>query len=610
MLNFGTEKISSLSSISVENNEKVLPLAASMPLRKPHLFIAIFAAWGLLLLWFSPRLFNILNAARGPVSWFSLAYFAVFAQLAWLYGLYNIGVVTFAAIYRRQQSTNPSSTTLPKFSNVPVAILYTTCNDFMEASARSCVKVDYPNYKVYILDDSSDPGCMQRIDKFASRFSKQVQVVRRQDRRAFKAGNLNHALEKVAHEPLFAIVDADEILPPDFLQKLVPRLTSDPQCGFIQANHHCASHPNNQLKQDMQIGVDVHWKWYQPLRNQYGFVMFLGHGALLRRSCWQEIGGFPEIVSEDLAFAMNIRERGYYGVFAQDVVCVEEFPESVRAFRIRHVKWTRGTCELLTTCFRKLTSSKRIPLIEKLDILFPTLNLPLTFFFFLFMFNSGFVLPLTLGDRQDLTIEIGVYSLILPFISMPKEFISLFTFDFYLVTVVTILSPILCFILELWRTPWRLLRFLYHSTALYASLSPLSTICVFGYLVTGKARFLVTGDKNDSTQRATQGRSVFGLQKIRAFFSETHPDSWGVRLFETTAAVIFFCAALASFQVALIGLAIGFMLLPIMHTVGWNNSFARVMVWVPFSFILIGILLGGMGILGLQPVLFGFGFHF
>ena len=26
-------------------------------------------------------------------------------------------------------------------------------------------------------------------------------------------------------------------------------------------------------------GIDIHWEWYQPLRNDFGFVMFLGHGA-------------------------------------------------------------------------------------------------------------------------------------------------------------------------------------------------------------------------------------------------------------------------------------------------------------------------------------------
>ena len=49
--------------------------------------------------------------------------------------------------------------------------------------------------------------------------------------------------------------------------------------------------------------------------------MFLGHGAVLRRRCWGVVGGFPEIVSEDLAYAIRIREHGWRGYFVKDVVC-------------------------------------------------------------------------------------------------------------------------------------------------------------------------------------------------------------------------------------------------------------------------------------------------
>jgi hypothetical protein len=34
------------------------------------------------------------------------------------------------------------------------------------------------------------------------------------------------------------------------------------------------------------------------------------------------------------------------------------------------------------------------------------------------------------------------------------------------------------------------------------------------------------------------------------------------------------------------------------------------LVYVPFAFILLGIALGGLSLLGLSTVLFGYGFHF
>jgi cellulose synthase/poly-beta-1,6-N-acetylglucosamine synthase-like glycosyltransferase len=214
-------------------------------------------------------MWGLLELATTPWAKVALTYFVLFTYVAWLFALYNIGIILFAHIYRKWLRgpfvQNPALPVNPP----AVAVLYTTCNDFVEESVLSCVRQDYPHFKVYILDDSSDPQYQSRIDRFAAQYPKQVQVVRRSDRRGFKAGNLNHGLAQIAHEPLFALADADEILPPDFLSRLVPRLLADEQCGFIQSNHHSNPQDTSALARAMGIGVDIHWRWYQPLRNRF-----------------------------------------------------------------------------------------------------------------------------------------------------------------------------------------------------------------------------------------------------------------------------------------------------------------------------------------------------
>ena len=607
-LSFGTQDISAVSDRGLTSG-----IRRAAP-RKPHVTITVFAIWGLVLFWFHPRLSGLLDAAEGPWTYVSLLYFVIFAELAWLYGIYNITIIAYAAWYRWRHAPKALAGMMACQTGheTPVAILYTTCNDFVEQSALSCLTLDYNSYKVYILDDSSDDIYKQRIDAFAARYPERVQVVRRPDRKGYKAGNLNYALANHAHESLFAIVDADEILPTDFLSRLVPRLHQDPKCGFVQANHVCQKNTGPGLKADLGIGVDIHWKWYQPLRNRYGFVMFLGHGALLRRSCWELVDGFPELVSEDLAYALAIRKHGFYGTFAEDVVCQEDFPETVRAFRVRHVKWTRGTCEFLTHQLWGLIKSKRISLVEKLDILFPTLNLPLTLFFFAFMINAGLILPLTLGQESAVTFVLLGREFAIPVLQMPPQMVDLFTVDFYLITVITILAPVLCFILDLWKQPLRLFRFLCHSTSLYAALSPLSALCVLGYCATGKARFLVTGDAGPQRHLPSEKRlkSSDFAARAKKFLSETHPDHWLVRGFEVFVGLAFLILALNSFQIGFFGLALAFMILPFMHSWGWLTGHRRLILLLPFLCILISMALGGAGVLGLQTVFFGFGFHF
>ncbi|MBK6705240.1 MAG: glycosyltransferase [Caulobacteraceae bacterium] len=597
-----SQSLYSDSAVAPEATDALLEAAERRrvaPRKQPWLFPAVFGAWALAVAYFGPRLLSLVSLADSGWGFASIAFFAVFAQIAWLYGFYNIAVVVFALIDRSiRREPVPVVTAKPA-----VAILYTTCDDFVERSAESCVEQDYPNFHVYLLDDSSTLAARARVDDFAIRHPDRVTVVRRQNRQGFKAGNLNHALEKVAHEPLFAVVDADEVLPTKFLADMTPWLLSNDACGFVQANHRSRPDDESPFARDLGVGIDIHWKWYQPLRNRYGFVMFLGHGALLRRSCWQEVGGFPEIVSEDLGYAIALRERGYYGRFVEDVVCQEEFPATVRAFRIRHVKWTRGTCEFLHQWMARLVRAKNITTTEKLDILFPTLNLLLTFFFFLFMINAALILPMALGVVRDLTIVIFGQEFVVPTMALRTGAERMAGLDFFAITMMTIVAPVLCFILSLASQPLKLVRFLAYSTAIYAALSPLSFIAVVGYALSRRAQFLVTG-ANASAERRGQRGGVW------EFLCRTHPDSTVVQAIEFGAGAGFLAAALMTFQVGFAGVAIGFMLLPLMHEGGWRRGAARVWVWAPFTLIATGVAMGSAGVMGLQPVLFGFGFHF
>ena len=582
---------------------------------RPWMYVFIFGMWFASLAWFEPRLLQLMDMAYNAPSWIALALFIAFIDFAWLYGLYNVGVILFALGHRWFGHKPESALARTELLDHPaVAILYTTCNDFVEESVLSCVRQDYPNYTVYILDDSSSPEYQARVDAFAARFPGLAEVVRRPKREGFKAGNMNYCLSEAAtEEPYFAIADADEILPPDFLRKLVPVMEADPLCGFTQANHRANPGAESSLAQAMGIGVDLHWKWYQPLRNNYGFVMFLGHGALLRRKCWEEVGGFPDIVSEDLGFAIEIREKGYRGRFVEDVVCYEDFPDTVRAFRIRHMKWTRGTSEFLAKKMGWLLKAKNISWTEKLDILFPTLNLPLTLVYFLFMINANLILPCFFGQSADVTFVLAGREWVLPVMSMDTGFQAIYDWDFFAITMLAFFAPVLCFIIGLARQPARLFRFLSQSTVLYAALSPLSSIGVLAYMVSGKATFLVTGDNSQQEHRLSGGAGgrVQRIKKSwRDFLAKSHPDTGIVQGFELFTGLLFGLVCLYTFQISFFGLCLAFVLLPIMHHLGWNNRVLRVLIYLPFVLILLGVFVASLSLFGLQSVFFGYGFHF
>ena len=579
--------------------------------RRPSMYLVVFGVWIATVLWFGEVLVDLVRA--GDTWWIRAMtmYFVLFVSIAWLYGIYNLSVIAFATLHRKRMKrrpqpplASPALTTIP-----PVAVLYTTYNDFSEDAARTCVDLNYPDMTVYLLDDSTDPVYKRRVDSFAA-LHPGVQVVRRENRTGFKAGNLNHALDTVVDQPYFVVVDADERLPSDFLARLVPRIEADETLGFIQANHR-SMQDGELLQRDMYVGVDVHWKWYQPLRNQYGFVMFLGHGAILRRDAWTAAGGFPHLVSEDLAFAIAAREQGYVGAFAEDVVCLEEFPDSVRNFRRRHVKWSRGTAEFLDHYVGRLLRSRRMTTAEKLDILLPTVNLPLTLCFFLFMFIAGVALPIAAGEAQAMTVDLRLTSFQVPVFRLPASFDALHRWDLYAVTLLTILSPVMAFALDLWRTPIKLGRFLVRSTALYATLAPLTAIAVIGYITTKKAQFIVTGDRSGTSDGATTVAAAGPMARLRTFMETTNPDSRAMHRAEYAMAGILILGAVLTLQLALIGLGVGYAVATRMHRVGWASSGMRKLTWAPALGITTSTMLSSASLVGVQPALFGMAiFHF
>lgn len=260
--------------------------------------------------------------------------------------------------------------------------------------------------------------------------------------------------------------------------------------------------------------------------------------------------------------------------------------------------------------------SKEISLVEKCDILFPTLNLPLSLFYFLFVVDANIVLASLFGRSQPLTVELGSTALQLPAWRLDEAFGALNGVDFFAITMLTLLAPILCFIIDLWRRPGTLFLFLCRSTALYGALGPLSCLGVLFFLVTGKAIFHVTADRANGQWRPAHvhAASIVPIGSLRdgvkRLLTNSHPDHLFVQGFEIICGVVFGVMCLKMVQVSFFGVAFGFILLPLMHRVSWDHPLVRPLVFVPFVLVMAGVLMGAMALAGMQSVLFGFGFHF
>lgn len=364
--------------------------------KRSVLYVAILLFWSILIALFTPAVINEYRFADGHnVSLqILLTCNAIFIAYFWLNGAKDL-IYVFWLYSNRMHLLKYTRRVRSERERerARVTLLYCTCNDFEPTSLSWSMHQNYSAalFKTVILDDSNDPKYKAEVDKFA-RTHKGVKVIRRKDRTGFKAGNINHYLKGRTDYDYFVILDSDERIPHSFIKRCLKYFAATPNAGIVQCNH-IATRNENRFMQILHIGVNSHWPVYQLMKHHYGFMSLLGHGAMVSRKCYEQTGGFPEVVAEDLCFSIEARNHGYYVAFAPDITCEEQYPVDYLAFKKRHAKWTQGNFEFIKRYTWRIIISK-MHWYEKLDIFLFTYNLPLTAFFSFYIFINVLILPL------------------------------------------------------------------------------------------------------------------------------------------------------------------------------------------------------------------------
>lgn len=349
---------------------------------------------------------------------------AIFICYFWLNGTKDIIYVLYYYINRKKitQYAIDVSIRESKGNSKLVLLVYCTCNDFEVSSLRKCIKQSYKNTKTVILDDSSEDSYKKRIDRFARKNN--IEVIRRKDRRGFKAGNINNYLKGKIDYDYFVILDSDEIIPRNFITECLKYFEYYENVGIVQCTH-IATRNVNPFMETFHIGVDSHWPTYQTVKHHSGFMSLLGHGAMISRQCYEATNGLPEVVAEDLCFSIEARNKGYFVAFAPNIVCEEEYPVDYIAFKKRHSKWTQGNFEFMKNYTGKILKAN-MKWYEKLDIFLFTYNLPLTAFFSLYIALNIVIFP-SLGYNLHYPAWLIVPTIVFFLAPMINDFISWFT---------------------------------------------------------------------------------------------------------------------------------------------------------------------------------------
>lgn len=244
--------------------------------------------------------------------------------------------------------------------------------DVVARLVDAAAALDWPadRLEIQLLDDSTDDTATRAGPAVARARAagRSVDVLRRPDRRGFKAGALAHGLTRARGE-LIAIFDADFVPAPDFLRRTVPHL-ADPGVGMVQASWGHLNAAESVLTQAQAVLLDGHFQVEQVARNRSGaWFNFNGTAGLWRRSAIDAAGGWQhDTLTEDLDLSYRAQLAGWRFVFLADHVAPAEIPDTLPAFHAQQRRWAKGSIETA----RKLTGRivrARVPLAVRLEAL-------------------------------------------------------------------------------------------------------------------------------------------------------------------------------------------------------------------------------------------------
>lgn len=284
----------------------------------------------------------------------------------WL-AIYGLNSFILAFLYLRHRRAVVSASLVDRSTLPVVTVQVPVYNEFhvIERVVDAVAALDYPHDRLYIqiLDDSTDET-VQLAQVRAARYREQginIAVLRRPDRRGFKAGALGWGLSQTSGEYV-AIFDADFCPHPDFLLQTIPHFLACPRLGLVQTRWSHLNADYSPLTRAQVLAFDGHFIVEQTGRNRAGLLMgFNGTAGVWRRRCIEESGGWQsDTLCEDLDLSYRAQLAGWECLHLPTIDTPAEVPPQIAAFKQQQARWAQGSVQVLRKLGGSILHSQRL----------------------------------------------------------------------------------------------------------------------------------------------------------------------------------------------------------------------------------------------------------
>ncbi len=275
--------------------------------------------------------------------------------------------------------------------DIPISVVVPAFNESSSiiTSVKAMLQLEYPQYELIVVNDGSTDDTLDKlVNEFGMREFPEAYRARvpcepvRGIYKSTRQGNLrvvdkenggskadaSNAGINIARYPLVCVVDADSVLQPDALRRVVRPFLEDSTTvavgGTVRITNGCTVRqgflekvglPTNflalvQVVEYLRAFLFGRMGW-SPIN---GLLIISGAFGLFHKETLVEAGGFnPEAVGEDMELVLRLhrlmkeKRKPYRITFVPDPVCWTDAPTSLRDLKSQRVRWQHGLGQAL-----------------------------------------------------------------------------------------------------------------------------------------------------------------------------------------------------------------------------------------------------------------------
>ena len=249
-----------------------------------------------------------------------------------------------AAIYDRAHEKIVGRPTEIAYFRPKVAVLIPAYNEekVIERTVRAVLNSDYPNLRVIVIDDGSKDRTLEVARNAFAMEEDEGSVIILTKANSGKAEALNYGIEHIDDAEIFVGIDADTIIAPDAISRLVPHFVN-PKVGAMAGN----------AKVGNRVNLWTRWQALEYITSQnferraldvLGAVSVVpGAIGAWRVSAVREAGGYhTDTVAEDADLTMALLRLGYRVEYEDMALAYTEAPTNANGLMRQRFRWSFG----------------------------------------------------------------------------------------------------------------------------------------------------------------------------------------------------------------------------------------------------------------------------